>query len=124
MTALVGTDFIRVVLEGHTHPSPAVIDLGADQHLVPAPVGLEDPPDDLFSLVLNAQQGNRNEANRLTGLIDQRPFGYMILLQAIYYCACGAPFDLEAAPEFASLFSKSGLPWPPGRPIDFPLKDW
>ena len=81
-------------------------------------------PDDLFSLVLNAQQGKHNEANRLTGLIDQRPFGYMILLQAIYYCACGAPFDLEAAPEFASLFSKSDLPWPPGRPIDFPLKDW
>ena len=81
-------------------------------------------PDDLFSLVLSAQQGKHNEANRLAGLIDQRPFGYMILMQAIYYCACGAPFDLEAAPEFASLFSESGLPWPPGKPIDFPLKDW
>ena len=81
-------------------------------------------PDDLSSLVLSAQQGKHNEANRLVGLIDKRPFGYMILLQAIYYCACGAPFDLEAAPEFASLFSESGLPWPPDRPIDFPLKDW
>jgi adenylate cyclase len=81
-------------------------------------------PDDLYSLVLNAQQGNHNEANRLAGLIDQRPFGYMILMQAIYYCACGAPFDLEAVPEFTSLLSESGLPWPPDRPIDFPLKDW
>jgi len=81
-------------------------------------------PDDLYSLVLNAQQGNHNEANRLAGLIDRRPFGYMVLMQAIYYCTCGAPFDLEAAPEFASLLSESGLPWPPGRPIDFPLKDW
>ena len=81
-------------------------------------------PDDLSSLVLSAQQGKHNEANRLAGLIDQRPFGYMTLLQAIYYCACGAPFDLEAAPEFASLFSESGLPWPPDRPINFPLKDW
>jgi adenylate cyclase len=81
-------------------------------------------PDDLYSLVLNAQQGNHNEANRLAGLIDQRPFGYMILMQAIYYCACGAPFDLEAVPEFTSLLSDSGLPWPPDRPIDFPLKDW
>jgi adenylate cyclase len=81
-------------------------------------------PDDLYSLVLNAQQGNHNEANRLAGLIDQRLFGYMILMQAIYYCACGAPFDLEAVPEFTSLLSESGLPWPPDRPIDFPLKDW
>jgi TolB-like protein len=81
-------------------------------------------PDDLFSLVLNAQQGNHNESNRLAGLIDQRPFGYMVLLQAIYYCACGAPFDLEATPEFAALLADSGLSWPPVRPIDFPLKDW
>jgi len=81
-------------------------------------------PDDLSSLVLSAQQGKHNEANRLAGLIDQRHFGYMTLLQAIYYCACGAPFDLEAAPEFAALLAESGLPWPPGRPIDFPLKDW
>jgi hypothetical protein len=51
-------------------------------------------PDDLFSLVLNAQQGNRNEANRLAEAIDQRPFGYATLMQAIYYCTCGAPFDL------------------------------
>jgi hypothetical protein len=81
-------------------------------------------PDDLFSLVLNAQQGNRNEANRLAEAIDQRPFGYATLMQAIYYCTCGAPFDLEAVPEFASLLSASGLQWPPARPIEFPLKDW
>lgn len=81
-------------------------------------------PDDLTAVVLEAQQGNRNEANRLAGLIDQRPFGYMPLLQAIYHCACGAPFDLEAVPVFASMFAGTGLQWPPLRPIDFPLKDW
>ena len=81
-------------------------------------------PDDLSSLVLNAQQGKHNEANRLAGLIDQRPFGHMVLLQAIYYCACGAPFDLEATPEFTALLAESGLSWPPARPVDFPLKDW
>lgn len=80
--------------------------------------------DDLFSLVLFSQLGNHFEANRLAGLIDQRPFGYMVLMQAVYYCACGAPFDLKAAPDFASRFSDSGLPWPPRRPIEFPLKDW
>ena len=81
-------------------------------------------PDDLFSLVMNAQQGNHNEANRLAGLIDQRPFGYMVLMQAIYYCLCGAPFDLDAAPTYSSMLKESGLPWPPVKPIDFPLKGW
>ena len=81
-------------------------------------------PDDLYSLLLDAQQGNRNEANRLAGMIDSRSFGYMTLMQAIYSCACGAPFDLDATPVFASMLSESGLPWPPVEPIDFPLKDW
>ena len=81
-------------------------------------------PDDLFPLVLHAQQGNRNEANRLASLIDQRPFGYLVLLQAVNYCLCGAPFDLDATPVFSSMLNESGWSWPPVRPIDFPLKDW
>jgi len=81
-------------------------------------------PNDFEALILEAQQGNRNEANRLAGLIDRRAFGYMTLLQAIYHCTCGAPFDLEATPVFASMLVESGLPWPPPKPIDFPLKDW
>ncbi len=81
-------------------------------------------PNDYISLVMEAARGNRNEANRLAALIDGRPFGYMSLMQAIYWCTCGAPFDLEAAPVFASMLSGSGLPWPPYSPLAFPLKDW
>jgi adenylate cyclase len=81
-------------------------------------------PNDYFSLMMAATQGDRNEANSLAGLIDGRPYGYMTLMQAIYYCTCGAPFDREAAPVFSSMLEKSGLPWPPASPIDFPLKDW
>jgi hypothetical protein len=81
-------------------------------------------PDDLDSLVLEAVRGQRYEANRLAGLIDRRPFGHLVLLQAIYRCTCGAPFDLEATPVFAGMLAGSGLPWPPAKPIDFPLKDW
>jgi len=97
-------------------------------HLADARLWLEQytattGPDDLYSLVLHAQQGNRNEANRLASLIDQRPFGYIVLMQAIYYCLCGAPFDLEAAPIFSSMLNQSGWSWPPVKPIDFPLKD-
>jgi len=81
-------------------------------------------PNDYFSLMMAATQGDRNETNRLAGMIDGRPFGYMTLMQAIYYCSCGAPFDREATPVFSSMLKASGLPWPPASPIDFPLKDW
>jgi len=81
-------------------------------------------PNDAVSVVMEAQRGNRNEANRLAGLIDSRPFGYMSLLQAIYWCTCGAPFDLKATPVFAGKLSGSGLPWPPAAPLDYPMKDW
>jgi hypothetical protein len=81
-------------------------------------------PDDYMALIMEARRGRRNEANRLAGLIDRRPFGYMTLMLAIYQCTCGAPFDLEAVPVFASMLAESGLPWPPAKPIDLPLKDW
>ncbi|MBT8046869.1 MAG: hypothetical protein HKN57_00235 [Xanthomonadales bacterium] len=81
-------------------------------------------PNDAVSLVMEAARGNRNEANRLARLIDSRPFGYMSLLQAIYWCTCGAPFDLDAAPVFSSMLPGSGLPWPPVTPMEFPLKNW
>jgi len=81
-------------------------------------------PDDLTTQQLAAQRGDRNEANRLAGQIDRRPFGYLVLMQAIYNCACGAPFDLETTPVFASMLSESGLPWPPVSAVNFPLKGW
>jgi TolB-like protein len=79
---------------------------------------------DRQTLVLEAVRGNRNEANRLAGAIDSRPFGHVVLLEAIQICYCGAPFDLAAAPVFASMLAESGLAWPPASPYDLPLKDW
>ena len=81
-------------------------------------------PDDAWSLVMEAQLGNRNEANRLAGIMDARPFGYLSLLQSVYRCYCGAPFDLDATPDFAARLAGSGLQWPPASPINFPLKHW
>ena len=80
--------------------------------------------DDGQSLILEALRGNRNEANRLAGAIDQRPFGHVVLLDSIFRCFCGAPFDLEATPVFASMLAESGLAWPPLAPYDLPLKNW
>jgi len=68
--------------------------------------------------------GDRDTANETAALIDSRPFGYIPLLQAIYFCVCGSPFDLEATPTFARMLDESGLPWPPEKVIDWPLKDW
>ncbi len=81
-------------------------------------------PNDELALRLEASRGNHNEANRLAAQIDARPFGYIPLMQVIYYCACGAPFDLEATPVLAEMLEESGLPWPPASPIKYPLKDW
>jgi len=81
-------------------------------------------PQDELAMMLEAMQGNRNEANRLASQIDARPFGYIPLMQMIYSCACGAPFDLEATPVFASMFEVSGFAWPPVKAINFPLKEW
>lgn len=81
-------------------------------------------PDDGWSLVMEAQRGNRNEADRLARIMDARPFGYVSLLQAVFRCYCGAPFDLDATPDFAARLAGSGLPWPPASPINFPLKHW
>jgi hypothetical protein len=50
--------------------------------------------------------------------------GYLFLLEAIYQCYCGAPFDLEATPNFAAKLKEAGLQWPPPSPIKFPLKTW
>lgn len=81
-------------------------------------------PNDFAALMMAAMTGNRNEANRLASVIDSRPFGHMSLLQSIYWCTCGAPFDLEATPQFAARLSGSGLPWPPENSLNFPLKEW
>jgi TolB-like protein len=81
-------------------------------------------PNDYVSLMMEALRGNRNEANRLAGVIDSRPSGHLSLLQSVFWCTCGAPFDLAATPRFSDMLSESGLPWPPENPLNFPLKNW
>jgi len=85
---------------------------------------VKNGPNDRDALIFEATRGRRNETSRLAGLIDARPFGHLVLLQAIYECFCGAPFDLEATPRFARMLGVSGLDWPPLKPYEFPLKNW
>jgi len=56
--------------------------------------------------------------------VDQHAFGSVALTLLTYWCACGAPWDITATPNFAAQIEESGLPWPPASPIRFPLKNW
>jgi TolB-like protein len=74
--------------------------------------------------IYSAWVGDREHANRRAAMIDAHPFGSQQLLLLVYWCACGAPFDLEVTPNFAARIKAAGMPWPPASPITFPLKDW
>jgi len=71
-----------------------------------------------------ARAGLRDEANARAASLDVHPFGYLMLMQLPLSCRCGAPFDLEAVPNFARLIDDANLSWPPVSPINWPLKDW
>lgn len=74
--------------------------------------------------IVAAWGGVREVANAAAAQIDTHPFGPVTLVQITTWCACGAPWDLEATPNFAAKLKESGLQWPPPAPMEFPLKDW
>ena len=75
-------------------------------------------------LVGAAVFGDRATANRTAAEIDAITLGPAILLRITDRCGCGAPFDLDATPNFARLLRDGALPWSPPAPIRFPLKNW
>jgi adenylate cyclase len=86
---------------------------------------IKDPLTSAFTASISyAWVGDLENANRLAAEMDAQPFGSQSLLLMVYWCACGAPFDLEATPNFAARIQEAGLRWPPVSPITFPLKDW
>lgn len=64
--------------------------------------------------------GDRAQANRHAALLDARPAGGLLLAIATGYCGCGAPFDLDATPNFKARLTESGLPWPPPVAVAYP----
>ncbi|MBL0164120.1 MAG: hypothetical protein IPP82_10935 [Xanthomonadales bacterium] len=59
-----------------------------------------------------ALSGNREEANRQAAALDARPAGPFLLAVLATDCLCGAPFDLDATPNFKARLAESGLRWP------------
>jgi len=77
-----------------------------------------------WMIMVAAWGGHREIANRSAAQVDQHHFGSVTLMLITQWCACGAPFDLDATPNFAARLEESGLTWPPQPVMDFPLKDW
>ena len=78
----------------------------------------------LVAVIYAAWGGDREGANRAAALIDQNLFGSISLTNTTTWCGCGAPFDLEATPNFAARLEASDLSWPPPTAMTFPNKDW
>jgi hypothetical protein len=72
------------------------------------------------ALVEAALAGDRAEANKQAAILDARPAGALVLTVSASTCLCGAPFDLEATPNFRKRLAESGLPWPPKPAIHYP----
>ena len=74
----------------------------------------------MTEVVEAANAGNRAEANRLAAAMDARPAGPYLLAVVSEGCHCGAPFDLEATPNFKARLTESGFRWPPPPTIAYP----
>jgi TolB-like protein/tetratricopeptide (TPR) repeat protein len=70
------------------------------------------------------RSGDREGSNRIAAELDALPYGYLSLLGTTAFCMCGAPWDIEATPNFRKRIEDAGFAWPPASPIEWPLKDW
>jgi len=80
--------------------------------------------DDWSSLMVAAVVGDRERANEIAARIDGYPGSAVVFGWAIRDCFCGAPFDLEATPNYKARIEEAGFPWPPPKRIDYPTKTW
>ncbi len=69
-----------------------------------------------------ALSADRMEANRQAAVLDARPAGGLLLAVLVTECQCGAPFDLDATPNFKARLAESGLSWPPPVTMKFPSR--
>jgi adenylate cyclase len=85
----------------------------------------EDDGFNRFELAMHAMMGERDAANAMAAVAETRPDqSFHNLLGVAARCRCGAPWDLEATPNFARRIAEAEFPWPPPGTGDYPLKDW
>ena len=66
--------------------------------------------------------GDRERANEFAARMDA--FSGSVFSGIVFTCFCGAPFDLEATPNYKARLKEAGFPWPPPKRIDYPTKTW
>jgi TolB-like protein len=71
-----------------------------------------------LAIQLHAITGDREAANEAAAWFDRIPAGNMMLAATTMECMCGAPFDLEATPNFRQRLQEAGFDWPPPAIID------
>jgi TolB-like protein len=76
------------------------------------------------SLVVAAVVGDRERANEIAAQIDPHAGSVVVFSLAVLTCFCGAPFDLEATPNYKARIEEAGFSWPPNKVIDYPSKTW
>ncbi len=106
--------FLREALAG----DPAVARQMAEEY------GSRPDADNWSSLVVAAVVGDRERANELAARIDAYPGSAVVLNLSVLTCYCGAPFDLEATPNYKARIEEAEFSWPPTKPIDYPTKTW
>ncbi|MGA9575176.1 MAG: hypothetical protein WBS20_14655, partial [Lysobacterales bacterium] len=79
---------------------------------------------DMSQLMVEAALGDREAANVTAARMDARFAGPFILAEVVKGCFCGAPFDLDATPNFKARIEEAGFKWPPASPLKYPAKDW
>jgi len=79
---------------------------------------------DLEMIMIGAALGDRALANEHAARVDARVGGNLALAEVVKSCVCGAPFDLEATPNFKARIAEARFPWPPPTILRFPAKDW
>ena len=68
---------------------------------------------EVADFLAEALLGDRVATNRRVAAIDAVPGGPLRLATLLSRCQCGAPFDLDATPNFKARLTESNLPWPP-----------
>ncbi len=80
--------------------------------------------DDLSSMLIAAAIGDRERANQAAARIDAYPGSAVVISTGVFICFCGAPFDLDATPNYKARIGEAGFPWPPPKRIQYPAKTW
>lgn len=71
-------------------------------------------------MFLAAASGQRHLSSEYVARMDERPLGHHGLIGFVLFCMCGAPWDIEATPNFAARLEEANFPWPPFGSDRFP----